>query len=220
MGSRGLPLGPDAILGAAGGLGLPRCLEVAQDKKTASRGFDLSDPPAAGSPEFGRLLEGRHLPDIGGFEDGVDVQVTRSSATKGSTDIEELFYCAIAGARERLWVTTAFFVPPDAFVDALCASAGGEVDVQILVNGPHIDKDVLRQCHPALDGRARRRPRRARPVLGMRVMTRRCVMIVHPGGTRGWDRHGPDGCEPRQAGSPEPMASAGRRATEQMMTPH
>ena len=78
------------------------------------------------------ILTGRHLPDIAGFEDGIDVQVTRSSATKGSTDIEELFYSAIAGARERLWVTTAFFVPPDAFADALCASARRGVDVRIL----------------------------------------------------------------------------------------
>ena len=93
-----------------------------------------------------RILTGRHLPDISVFEDGIDVHVTRSSATKGSTDIEELFYSAIAGARERLWVTTAYFVPPDVFVDALCVSAGRGVDVQILVNGPHIDKEVLRRA--------------------------------------------------------------------------
>jgi cardiolipin synthase len=93
-----------------------------------------------------RILTGPHLPDISSFDDGIDVQVTRSSATKGSTDIEELFYCAVAGARERLWVTTAFFVPPDAFVDALCTSAERGVDVRILVNGPHIDKEVLRRA--------------------------------------------------------------------------
>jgi cardiolipin synthase len=92
-----------------------------------------------------RILTGSHLPDIPGVDDGIDVQVTRSSATKGSTDIEELYYSAIAGARQRLWVTTAFFVPPDAFVDALCASAERGVDVRILVNGPHIDKEVLRR---------------------------------------------------------------------------
>jgi len=38
---------------------------------------------------------------------------------------------AVAGARERLWVTTAFFGPPM---------------LQILVNGPHIDKEVLRRA--------------------------------------------------------------------------
>ena len=93
-----------------------------------------------------RILTGRHLPDLRAFDNGTDVQVTRSSATKGSTDIEELFYSAIAGARERLWITTAFFVPPDAFVDALCAAAARGVDVRVLVNGPHIDKEVVRRA--------------------------------------------------------------------------
>ena len=93
-----------------------------------------------------RILTGPHLPDLPCFDDGIAVQVTRSSATKGSTDIEELFHAAVAGARERLWVTTAFFVPPDAFVEALCASAERGVDVQILVNGPHIDKEFVRRA--------------------------------------------------------------------------
>ncbi|MDP8908428.1 MAG: phospholipase D-like domain-containing protein, partial [Chloroflexota bacterium] len=47
---------------------------------------------------------------------------------------------------KRLWVTTAFFVPPDAFVDALCAAAARGVDVRVLVNGPHIDKEVVRRA--------------------------------------------------------------------------
>ncbi len=93
-----------------------------------------------------RILTGPHLPELTSFQDGIDVQVTRSSATKGSTDIEELFYCAIAGARSRLWITTAFVVPPDAFVEALCASAERGVDVQILVNGPNIDKEIVRRA--------------------------------------------------------------------------
>ena len=93
-----------------------------------------------------RILTGAHLPELSRFDDGIDAQVTRSSATTGSTDIEELFYSAIAGARTRLWITTAFFVPPDAFVDALCAAAARGVDVQVLVNGPHIDKEVVRRA--------------------------------------------------------------------------
>ncbi|MBW3646776.1 MAG: cardiolipin synthase B [Actinobacteria bacterium] len=100
-----------------------------------------------------RILAGPHLPELSSFEDGTDVQVTRSSATKGSTDIEELFYSAIAGARSRLWITTAFFVPPDAFVEALCASAGRGVDVQILVNGPNIDKEIVRRAGQRSYGR-------------------------------------------------------------------
>lgn len=93
-----------------------------------------------------RILTGTHLPEISGFSDGIDAQVTRSSATKGSADIEELFHSVIAGARRRLWITTAFFVPPDAFIDALCAAARRGVDVQILVNGPEIDKEIVRRA--------------------------------------------------------------------------
>jgi cardiolipin synthase len=93
-----------------------------------------------------RILTGTHLPEISVFDDGIDAQVTRSSATKGSADIEELFYSAIAGARQRLWITTAFFVPPDAFIDALCDAARRGVDVQVLVNGPEIDKEIVRRA--------------------------------------------------------------------------
>jgi cardiolipin synthase len=60
----------------------------------------------------GCILSGRqHLPDVRGFDDGIQAQVTRSTAQKGSTDAEQLFYAAIACARERLWLTTAYFAP-------------------------------------------------------------------------------------------------------------
>jgi cardiolipin synthase len=87
-----------------------------------------------------------HLPDIDGFDDGVQVQVTRSTAEKGSTDAEHLFYAAIACARERIWLTTAYFAPRRAFVDALCEAVGRGVDVCVLTNGPHMDKQVVRRA--------------------------------------------------------------------------
>ena len=87
-----------------------------------------------------------HLPDIDGFDDGVQVQVTRSTAEKGSTDAEHLFYAAIACAQERIWLTTAYFAPRRAFVEALCEAVGRGVDVRVLTNGPHIDKQVVRQA--------------------------------------------------------------------------
>ena len=94
-----------------------------------------------------RILSGpHHLPDVGGFDDGVQVQVTRSTAEKGSTDAEHLFYAAIACARERIWLTTAYFAPRRAFVDALCAAVGRGVEVCVLTNGPHMDKQVVRQA--------------------------------------------------------------------------
>jgi cardiolipin synthase len=87
-----------------------------------------------------------HLPDVAGFDDGIQVQVTRSTAEKGSTDAEHLFYAAIACARERIWLTTAYFAPRRAFVEALCEAVGRGVDVRVLTNGPHIDKQVVRQA--------------------------------------------------------------------------
>jgi cardiolipin synthase len=93
------------------------------------------------------ILSGpKHLPDLRGSDDGIQVQVTRSTAEKGSTDAEHLFYAAIACARERVWLTTAYFAPRRAFVEALCAAVGRGVDVRVLTNGPHIDKQVVRQA--------------------------------------------------------------------------
>jgi cardiolipin synthase len=87
-----------------------------------------------------------YLPDIPRLEDGIQVQVTRSTAEKGSTDAEHLFYAAIACAKERIWLTTAYFAPRRAFVDALCDAVRRGVDVRVLTNGPHIDKQVVRQA--------------------------------------------------------------------------
>ena len=92
------------------------------------------------------LAGGAHLPDLRGFDDGVQAQVTRSAAEKGSTDAEQLFYCAIVGARSRIWLTTAYFAPRRAFVDALCQAVERGVDVRVLTNGPYIDKQVVRQA--------------------------------------------------------------------------
>jgi cardiolipin synthase len=95
----------------------------------------------------GTILSGRgHLPDLRGVEDGVQAQVTRSAAEKGSTDAEQLFYSAIKGARSRIWLTTAYFAPRRAFVDGLCEAVGRGVDVVVLTNGPHIDKQVVRHA--------------------------------------------------------------------------
>ncbi|MGH8886565.1 MAG: phospholipase D-like domain-containing protein [Egibacteraceae bacterium] len=87
-----------------------------------------------------------NLPKIGNFEDGVCAHVTRSSAAKDATDLEKLFYAAIAGSRERLWLTTGYFAPRQAFVDALIAAVSRAVDVRILVNGPHNHREVARQA--------------------------------------------------------------------------
>ena len=63
------------------------------------------------SEATGVILTGRPLPDLQPLDGGVPVLVTRSSATAGSTAVEELFLAAILGAQRRLWITTAYFAP-------------------------------------------------------------------------------------------------------------
>jgi len=88
-----------------------------------------------------------HVPDPHhGFDDGVAIQVTRGTPTGGPTGTTQLFYLAIAGARRRLWLTTAYFAPDPGFEDVLCAASRRGVDVRLLVNGQEVDKEVARQA--------------------------------------------------------------------------
>ena len=99
------------------------------------------------------ILAGPRYPDLSSFDHGVDVQVSRSTPTTGGTAVAKLFYAAIAGARERLWLTTAYFSAGSAFMDLLCAAAERGVDVRILVNGSKVDKEVVRQTAQRSYGR-------------------------------------------------------------------
>jgi len=91
------------------------------------------------------LLDG-HLGETPSFSDGARAQVLRSSAGKGNTNAEGLYYAAIKCARRRLWITTAYFAPRRAFILALLDAAKRGVDVRVLVNGAHIDKEPVRQA--------------------------------------------------------------------------
>lgn len=90
------------------------------------------------------LVGDGHLPGLEPIDDGSPMQVVRSSAGVGDTNAEALFFLAIACARERLRLTAAYFAPRPAFVQALCDAAARDVDVRILVPGPHIDKEAVR----------------------------------------------------------------------------
>lgn len=94
----------------------------------------------------GGLLTGTHIADPGSFDDGVALQVTRSTPTGGATAATELFYSAIAGARERVWLTTAYFAPDRTFEEVLCDASRRGVDVRVLVNGQQVDKEVVRKA--------------------------------------------------------------------------
>lgn len=99
------------------------------------------------------VLSDGHLPDLEHFDDGVGVQVVRSSPGTGGTATSQLFYAAVAGACDRMWITTAYFAPDEAYLDLLCEAAARRVDVKILVNGPHVDKEVVREAGQRQYGR-------------------------------------------------------------------
>ena len=79
-------------------------------------------------------------PDIDGFDDGVQVQVTRSTAEKGAPTPSTCSTPPSPAPGSGSGSTTAYFAPRRAFVDALCEAVGRGVDVRVLTNGPHIDK--------------------------------------------------------------------------------
>ncbi len=89
----------------------------------------------------GEVLVGAdYLPELDGAADGGPMMVVRSSAGVGDSNIEALYYLAIAAARETLDLTAAYFAPRPAFVEALqdCAERG--VRTRVLVPGSNIDK--------------------------------------------------------------------------------
>jgi len=94
----------------------------------------------------GDVLVGEaYLPDLEPLEDGGPMQLVRSRATVGDTNVEALYFLAIACARRTLDLTAAYFAPRPAFVDALCDASGERgVRTRILVPGPHIDKQFVR----------------------------------------------------------------------------
>ena len=97
----------------------------------------------------GEVLTGDDdLPQLAPLEDGdgAAMQVIRSNAGVGDTNVETLYYLAIAAARESIDLTSAYFAPRPAFLKALADAAERGVRVRIVVPGPHIDKEVVRRA--------------------------------------------------------------------------
>lgn len=90
------------------------------------------------------LVGDAYLPAIEPVRDGGPMQLVRSSAGVGDTEVEALYFLAIASARETLDLTAAYFAPRPAFVDTLCEAAERGVRTRVLVPGSHIDKQFVR----------------------------------------------------------------------------
>ena len=87
-----------------------------------------------------------YLPELAPVSDDGAMQVVRSTAEVGDTNIEALYFLAIACATTTLHLTSAYFAPRPAFIEALTDAAQRGVDVRVLVPGPHIDKEFVRMA--------------------------------------------------------------------------
>ncbi|MQA88234.1 MAG: cardiolipin synthase B [Streptosporangiales bacterium] len=85
-----------------------------------------------------------YLPEFRSGDGGGPMQVVRSAAGVGDTNVEALYFLALASARGTLDLTAGYFVPRVAFVRALCDAARRGVRVRVLVPGPHVDKEFVR----------------------------------------------------------------------------
>jgi cardiolipin synthase len=85
-----------------------------------------------------------YLPALEPVSGGGPMQVVRSRAGVGDTNVEALYFLAIESAQRTLDLTAAYFSPRPAFIEVLCDAAKRGVDVRVLVPGPHIDKEFVR----------------------------------------------------------------------------
>jgi cardiolipin synthase len=90
------------------------------------------------------LVGEEYLPELEELPDGAPMQAVRSRAGVGDTNVEALYFLAIASAKRTLDLTAAYFAPRPAFIEALCDAADRGVEVRVLVPGPHIDKEFVR----------------------------------------------------------------------------
>jgi cardiolipin synthase A/B len=101
----------------------------------------------------GEVLGGEdYLPHLDPMDSGGRMQVVRSQSTVGDTNVEALYYLAIASASRTIELTAAYFVPRPAFTEALAKAAGRGVDVRVLVPGAHTDKQLVRTAGQASYG--------------------------------------------------------------------
>ena len=91
----------------------------------------------------GELLTGRA--SVTTHDGGVAMAgLLYTAPTLGSTPAERYLALSIAGARERLYITNAYFAPDRNFVSLLTHAARRGVDVRVLVGGPLTDVRVAR----------------------------------------------------------------------------
>lgn len=98
---------------------------------------------AGWSEATGELLSGRATP-ASDARGPTSAALLYTAPTLGSTAAERFLALSIAGAREKLYITNAYFAPDSNFVRLLIAAAKRGVDVRVLVGGPLTDVRAAR----------------------------------------------------------------------------
>lgn len=94
----------------------------------------------------GEVLHGeRHFPVVPAAGE-VLAQAIASSRTDQSSMSKLMLYMGIQAARERIWISSAYFVPDRQIRRALIHAAKRGVDVRVVVPGPHVDIPPVRRA--------------------------------------------------------------------------
>jgi len=94
----------------------------------------------------GEVLHGeRHFPVVPAAGE-VLAQAIASSRTDQSSMSKLMFYMGIQAARQRIWISSAYFVPDRQIRRALVQAAQRGVDVRVVVPGPHVDIPPVRRA--------------------------------------------------------------------------
>jgi len=92
----------------------------------------------------GELLAYSYVrPAAGHNGDGGIVQIVPSGPDRPREQVAQLYFTAITSARDRLYITTPYFVPDEAVQAALIAASLRGVDVRLLVPGRY-DKRIIK----------------------------------------------------------------------------
>lgn len=99
-----------------------------------SSGATALDPPPGDAPTLARDVTAG----------AVDAALLHAVPATGSTAAERYYALSIAGARKRLYIANAYFIPDDDFRRLLIAAAHRGVDVRVLTTGPRGDVKTAR----------------------------------------------------------------------------
>lgn len=144
----------DGQIGFTGGVGIAaEWTGQTQDARHWRETHCRVDGPAcidlyAGFTENWREATGETMPEPPtppAYPDGLAVQTVISTAGRHRpTAIDQLFAAVFARTTQRLWITTAYFVPSPAMCRLLSEAAARGVDVRVLTNGPLSNHKITR----------------------------------------------------------------------------